>query len=333
MELKWLEDLVALLEEKSFSKAAARRNITQSAFSRRIQSLEEWFGCQLVDRQSKPIKLLDSAFSAGPHIWSMVNQFYELRNRLRIKTHPLNEVRILGEASALDLMFEDVILSMPSLEGAKNERGESAPLKITVSDASTIVNAMHRGEVEIVCYCEGKGEFLGISETLYKRVLWGKDSLIACAASSLMFDTSRDGNSMTKLPLVTYSDSGILGELIKNSLDLEKCRHYKFVQFGNVENALLAKQILLKSSSIAWMPRGLVKAEIADGRLVDLSNILPSVDLEYSVYVKISSPLAISVYQKILNNVVRGLLEGQVGESYEKSLKLAVNKEKYEVVY
>ena len=41
MDIKWFEDLLVLLEEKSFTRAAARRHVTQPAFSRRIRLLEE----------------------------------------------------------------------------------------------------------------------------------------------------------------------------------------------------------------------------------------------------------------------------------------------------
>lgn len=44
LELTWLEDCLALKETLNFSKASASRYVTQPAFSRRIQSLEEWVG-------------------------------------------------------------------------------------------------------------------------------------------------------------------------------------------------------------------------------------------------------------------------------------------------
>ncbi len=60
MELKWLEDFIALAEDRSFSKAADTRNVTQSAFSRRIRTLENWLGVTLIDRSTSPIALTDS---------------------------------------------------------------------------------------------------------------------------------------------------------------------------------------------------------------------------------------------------------------------------------
>src|ERR1700733_9869569 len=54
MELKWIEDFIALAQYQSFSRAAEFRNVTQSGFSRRIQSLEQWVGADLIDRSSFP---------------------------------------------------------------------------------------------------------------------------------------------------------------------------------------------------------------------------------------------------------------------------------------
>ena len=57
MDTKWLEDFVSLAETCSFSRSAQLRHVTQSAFSRRIQSLEAWAGFKLVDRSAYPTRL------------------------------------------------------------------------------------------------------------------------------------------------------------------------------------------------------------------------------------------------------------------------------------
>ncbi|WP_296288808.1 LysR family transcriptional regulator [Pseudomonas sp.] len=57
MNLRQLEHLVALADEGSFVKAAARVHLTQSALTRSIQSLEETLGIPLCDRQPRGITL------------------------------------------------------------------------------------------------------------------------------------------------------------------------------------------------------------------------------------------------------------------------------------
>ncbi len=57
MELKWLEDFIAVAKRRHFAQAAADRYITQSAISRRIQALESWVGTSLLDRSHNPVQL------------------------------------------------------------------------------------------------------------------------------------------------------------------------------------------------------------------------------------------------------------------------------------
>ena len=57
MDVKWLEDFLALARTRSFSAAARERQVTQPAFSRRIRALEFWAGVPLVDRSSHPVAI------------------------------------------------------------------------------------------------------------------------------------------------------------------------------------------------------------------------------------------------------------------------------------
>lgn len=57
MEIRWLQDFLALAETGNFTRAAAMRNTSQAAFSRRIQQLEAWLGAPLIDRTMLPTKL------------------------------------------------------------------------------------------------------------------------------------------------------------------------------------------------------------------------------------------------------------------------------------
>lgn len=54
MRIDWIEDLVALLDSGGVADAARLRNVTQPAFSRRIKTLEDVLGIELIDRSVKP---------------------------------------------------------------------------------------------------------------------------------------------------------------------------------------------------------------------------------------------------------------------------------------
>ena len=56
MDVKSLEDLWALIEVRNVTLAARRRHISQSAYSRRLQAIEAYYGVQLVDRSGRPAR-------------------------------------------------------------------------------------------------------------------------------------------------------------------------------------------------------------------------------------------------------------------------------------
>jgi LysR family transcriptional regulator, hypochlorite-specific transcription factor HypT len=63
MEIRWLQDFLAVAETGNFTRAAEQRNASQAAFSRRIQQLEAWVGSALIDRSIIPTRLTP----AGEH--------------------------------------------------------------------------------------------------------------------------------------------------------------------------------------------------------------------------------------------------------------------------
>ncbi len=77
IESKWLEDFLALADTRNFSTAAALRNITQPAFSRRIRMLEQSVGAELIDRTQTPVALTASGRIFRVTARTLVNQIEE----------------------------------------------------------------------------------------------------------------------------------------------------------------------------------------------------------------------------------------------------------------
>lgn len=60
MELRQLRHLVALAEERSFTRAAAREHIAQPALSQQIRRLETEVGLELVQRSTRSVSMTDA---------------------------------------------------------------------------------------------------------------------------------------------------------------------------------------------------------------------------------------------------------------------------------
>src|ERR1700759_3853099 len=66
MDLNWLEDFVAVVEEGGFSRAAERGHGTQPALSRRIRALEDWLGTPLFERATHKLSLTPAGETFRP---------------------------------------------------------------------------------------------------------------------------------------------------------------------------------------------------------------------------------------------------------------------------
>lgn len=79
MNLNYLETLVAVAEQKSFSRAAAALNLTQPAVSKHIAYLEAYYGTTLVNRTSRRVELTE----AGAVLYRYARHVLEMMARAR----------------------------------------------------------------------------------------------------------------------------------------------------------------------------------------------------------------------------------------------------------
>ncbi|WP_439634936.1 LysR family transcriptional regulator [Oceanicaulis sp.] len=89
MDLIWLEDLLSVAEKGHFARAAEARNVSQSALTRRIQSLERWAGEALLDRSTHPIALTPAGKMFSARARDIVGRAALARAEIReqAKTH------------------------------------------------------------------------------------------------------------------------------------------------------------------------------------------------------------------------------------------------------
>lgn len=105
LELKWLEDFIALAGTRSFSQAAEKRFVTQPAFSRRIRSLEDALGLTLVNRQRTPVELTEAGQLFLVTARSVVEQLGQVVRHLHHLEGGQGEVLQFAAAHSLALGF------------------------------------------------------------------------------------------------------------------------------------------------------------------------------------------------------------------------------------
>lgn len=82
MEIRWLEDFLALARTRHFSRAAEMQHVSQPTFSRRIKLLEEAMDTTLVNRQTLPLSLTPAGEQFRDMCERMTRDLRDTRDRL-----------------------------------------------------------------------------------------------------------------------------------------------------------------------------------------------------------------------------------------------------------
>lgn len=286
MELKWLEDLLVLFEEKSISRAALRRHVTQPAYSRRIRQLEQWLGVELVDRSTKPIKIRSNALALEDEVRDLVNQFYGLRNRV----HESSErVTFVAQHTLAISRFPVLIREV------KQQLPESS-YRVVPANYEECETLFYNEADLLLCYQTPQRHFDFSLKTVRKLEL-GQDRLIPVASKRLAAQLGELVPGMA-IPLLMYQQGGFLAEALSGSRMPELIRDYRVESICESAFSASLKEMALADMGIAWLPGDIVRQQIADNSLVSYGALLGEVELDIVLYYR-AEALAIKVGEAI----------------------------------
>jgi len=159
MELKWLDDYLALIETGTFSAAAEKRHISQPAFSRRIQLLEKWLGVDLIDRSRKPLRFTPLANRQEAAFRILATRIYEFQAALKSDaTHSPGLVMVAQHslaASYLPTFLEELRALMPEQR-----------FRIRSENRDEGVTLLMRGQADILLAYESPQSASGVPSQL-----------------------------------------------------------------------------------------------------------------------------------------------------------------------
>ena len=279
MELKWLEDFLALARTGSFSRAAQERNVTQSAFSRRIQALEAWLGVALVDRSSYPTTLTEAGKVFHESADETSRSLLQLRDELRLHERGDTNTIKFSAQHTLCLWFFPVFLHQLN--------GHSGPLttRLMADNLHNCVQLLVEGNCDFLLCFHTPGTPPLLDPMRYPSLTLGGDHLIPVVAP----DNRRrplyklPGRKSAPIPHLAYSAEVFLGKAVMQMLRQRKgtCHLMK-----THENAMAeALKLLAKEGhGLAWVPRSSVSSELRSKRLVRSGDKSWDVPLEVRIY-------------------------------------------------
>lgn len=296
MDVKWLEDLQALIDTGSFTKAAERRNVTQPAFSRRIQSLEHWFGVPLVDRDQRPFALHQHVLDNKDEIAQTIDLLYELRSRVLASAQGRKRVVFATQHALTVSVF-------PALIGAIRDNVQRLSYRMRIGNKPECVTRFVSGEADfLVCY-EAPDTTATLPTTGAKRLELGGETLLPVAAPELAGRVGAAGDENDAVPLLAHPRDSFMGQIIERAClrELVMTRNVEVVCETAYSTGL--KQLAVAGLGIAWLPYSLVAEDIAAGSLQQLTDSFAAPELQIVMYaqLKFHTAEARSVWQFVCN--------------------------------
>ncbi|MFS8046527.1 LysR family transcriptional regulator [Rhizobium sp. BR 314] len=274
MEVKWLEDFLALARTLNFSKAADERHVTQSAFSRRIRQLEGWVGTSLIDRATYPSRLTAAGERFVPVAEQTLQALYQARRNLQhedgtdARTVTLTALHTLSFTffpdwlSRLNLLVGPIVSHLRADSGTMEENLNS----LIDGDCDFLLTYQHLHVPMLL-------------DPQFEHHTLGREKILPVSAPGT------DGSPLHRIEPgfshVSYQKASFFGQLVAGTIG-ERLPADNRVHVGSMSVGL--KGMVAAGFGLAWIPESLVKAELADGRLVYAAEPEWNIDVEIRVY-------------------------------------------------
>ncbi|MBW5412512.1 LysR substrate-binding domain-containing protein [Pseudomonas sp. MAG002Y] len=275
LELKWLEDFIALAATHSFSQAAERRFVTQPAFSRRIRSLEQSLGLTLIDRSRTPVSLTESGQLFLVTARSVVEQLGEVIRHLHHLEGGQGEVLQFAAAHSLALGF------FPGWIARLRSEGLNIASRLIATNVGEAVHALREGGCDLMMAFYDPDAALQMDPEIFPSIHLALTSMLPVCAAREDGSPLYDLESGQNFPLLAYSAGAFLGRSVNLLLRQRKLRYTTVYETAMADSL---KSMALQGLGIAWVPHLSVTAELARGELVPCGGEQWQIPLEIRLY-------------------------------------------------
>lgn len=301
MDTNILEDFLALSDTHNFSRAAAERHITQPAFSRRIQVLEEYVGAQLIDRSKSPIQLTPAGESFRESARELLEKLQGAKDAARAldssdKFHVNLAFSNSVMTSYLPIIFSTLVKRVDSFRVNAYSDNTDHCIDLLISGESHFLSAMHNEDVPLPDRLT-QFPFAVLSRTCLIPV-----SKPAPDGSPVFTLDERADNP---LPFFTYSRGSYLLQVVETFLEKKGDEDLLNVVLQcNYSDGLIG--LVTAGHGIAWLPRYSIRSELASGALVPAAGEEWNIPLEYRMYGKgFFSPLVENIINDLQDAIAR----------------------------
>ncbi len=261
MDIEWLEDFLVLSDLSSFTRAAQARNVTQSAFSRRIRSLEDWIGIALVDRDTVPPRLTMAGHLFRDSAREMVRQLHDTRIALGHRSKVFSGIKLFVAHALVQYI-------LPSWMRQINQQISGLKFEINAGETYEGMVSLSSGRCDLLMVYHSPVVPMSIDERLCPSVALGTDRLVpVCKPDENGTPMYRLTEAKVRhLPLLAYPPETFFGRICNGLIRFrpsDPCFNV-VIQSGQ---ARILHALVKEGAGIAWLPEHGIKSELIGGQL------------------------------------------------------------------
>lgn len=279
METRWLEDFLVLAESGSFTRSAELRHLTQSAFSRRIKSLEGWAGTELIDRTCYPTRLTPAGEAFRHEAAAVLGQIRAARSRLAgMRAMPADTLEF-AVPHTLSFSFFPHWLS-----GVEQDFGELS-CRLQASNVHDALLAFVEGGSDLLLCYHHLRQPVSLGDARYSGLSLGIEQLrpYAKAGHDGQPSLSLPGMADAPLPFLGYSPGAYFHRMSELLLEQAPQPCHLSLRY-ETDMAEGLKHMVLQGHGIAFLPDSAVQGELARGELLPAADTRWGIGMEVRLY-------------------------------------------------
>lgn len=284
MEIRWLEDFIALAKTRHFSRAADEQNVTQPTFSRRIKLLEEEMKVTLIDRNTLPLSLTPAGEIFLQSAEMITRQLRDAKARcLEIKEQEQSQIRFITTQSLFLGYYRDFVEPLCQRLGISID----VNMKSSAWAGADFINAMTGTESDLMlCFWHPAIGFLNeLDDEHFEYVTIDREILVPCVATDEnqqpLFELP--GTRKQPIPYIAYDDATFLAPAVQHHLQRQHEVPQLQILTSNIHAASI-KAMVKESFGIGWLPKRLVNDSLNFGSLALAGEVNWNVPLEIRLY-------------------------------------------------
>ena len=257
MNIQQLETYIHVVKLRSFTKAAAKLNATQSTVSMRISELEKELGVQLLDRSQRQIEMTAKGRDLLHYASRVRSLVVDIRTRVGDPTRVTISIRI----AAAELV---ALTWLPELVGKLNEAYPQVQVDLDVGLRGRFYEQLRSGEVDLCILPTNGAKLRGLDYTPIPPV-----TFVFMASPMLNLPkTALRPEQIGRIPLIMLGPNSVIAEIQSDWFQENGVAIDNTIRSNSME---ISAGLVRSGLGVSFLPREFYREELQSGRMVELT--------------------------------------------------------------